>query len=145
MVSTKGSTKGSPILLVEACDSAVRPCGCGPDGSRFSLQMVRLEYSLKEKGNPAILEGIFQEEVSHTRTGLQAEGEVSGLSCGCGQLLDGQGHGETAAGLSACTPAGRMPQLYFEVAFPLRGLCCCRSPPRSLSFTQVDFYILHFR
>ena len=62
------STKGSRILLVEACDSVVRPCGCGPDGSRFSLQMVQTEHSLKEKGNWAILEGIFQEEVSHTRT-----------------------------------------------------------------------------
>ena len=76
------STKGSRILLVEACDLVVRPCGCGLDGSRLSLQMVQTEHSLKEKGNCAILEGIFQEEMSHTRTGRPSEGEVSGLNCG---------------------------------------------------------------
>lgn len=59
------STKGSQILLVQARDSAVRPCGCGPSGSKYSLQMVPTEHSLKEKGNCAISEGIFQEEVSH--------------------------------------------------------------------------------
>lgn len=30
------STKGSGVLLAEACDSAVRPCGCGPEGSSYS-------------------------------------------------------------------------------------------------------------
>lgn len=34
------STKGSGVLLVEACDSAVRPCGCGPEGSSYSLQRI---------------------------------------------------------------------------------------------------------
>lgn len=59
------STKGSGVLLVEACDSAVRPCGCGPEGSSYSLQ--RIGPTLPEgKGNRAIIEGIFQEEVSHT-------------------------------------------------------------------------------
>lgn len=65
---------------MEACDSAVRPCGCGPDGSGYSLQMVWTEHSLKGKGNCAILEGIFQEEVSHTRTGWRSEGEKGSLS-----------------------------------------------------------------
>lgn len=62
---------------MEACDSAVRPRGCGPNGSSYSLQMVWTEHSLKGKGNFAILEGIFQEEVSHIRTGQQSEEEVS--------------------------------------------------------------------
>ena len=80
------STKGSGLLLVEACDSVGRPCGCGLDGSRLSLQMVQTEHSLKEKGNRAILEGIFQEEMSHTQTGRPSEGEVSWLNCGWGHV-----------------------------------------------------------
>lgn len=50
--------------------------GVAPKGSRYSLQMVGTEHSLKEEGNCAISEGIFQEEVSHTRTG-QLSAEVS--------------------------------------------------------------------
>lgn len=40
-----------------------------------TLWMVWTEHSLKEKRNCAILEGIFQEEVSHTKTGRQSEEE----------------------------------------------------------------------
>lgn len=71
------STKGSQIPLVQAGDSAVRPCGCGPRWFQILSADGRTEHSLKEKGNCAISEGIFQEEVSHTRTGWQSEGEVS--------------------------------------------------------------------
>lgn len=51
MVQGLVSTKDSQILLVQACDSAVRPCGCGPrwfqilsaDGSDRTLPEVEGE------------------------------------------------------------------------------------------------------
>lgn len=87
---------------MEACDSVVRPCGCGPDRSRFSADGS--DRALPEgKGNGAILDGIFQEEVSHTRTGPQLVRTAIRLAGLC----------RTAAGLSACMAAGRLPPLLY--------------------------------
>lgn len=49
------------LLGTEAGDSAVRPRGCGP----ALADTLWTQHFVKEKGNCAILEGIFQKEVTH--------------------------------------------------------------------------------
>lgn len=132
---------------MEACDSAVRPCGCGPEGSSSSLQMDGTEHSLKGKGNCAISEGIFQEEVSHAGSGCRVrEGFLDRTWARAAITLARPRPDRSLLGYppSACWRAASASLR--EAAFPVKRFAVSADAPPlgpSLSFNlQQGFYTL---